>query len=79
MIGRKRGEEQRQHGKRHDPVERARHEPMARDVRRQAGALTLHAIDFFRRTLPMLGEQHVAAMRQQKQQPADQRRPEQAP
>ena len=63
---------------RHHPVEHARHEAVARDVRRQALALAPPC----RSTsaglaLAVLREQHVAAMREQEQQPADQRRPEQ--
>jgi hypothetical protein len=60
-------------------VERARDETVTRDMRGQAASLAFQPIHFLRRTPAVLREQHVAAMRKQEQQSADERRPEQAP
>jgi hypothetical protein len=77
--GQERGEEQHQHGDRHHPVEHARHEPVAQNPRGQAGTFGLQPIDFIGVALAVLREQHVATVREQEQQTANQRGPEQVP
>src|SRR5262245_32385411 len=73
------GEDEHQHRECHYPVKEAGDAIVPRDLRRQPLPLGLEPIDFSLITLLVAREQHVAAMRHEEQEAANERRPEQTP
>jgi hypothetical protein len=74
-----RREQQHEHGRGHHPVEETRGEAVALDLRRQILARRLERVGFRLGALSVGGEQHVARVRDEKQDAREQRGPEQVP